>query len=48
MSVVSNDSPLINVARIDYGQLVNWSPLIVDTRNTIDSEAAKGEQLWKA
>jgi UDP-N-acetyl-D-glucosamine dehydrogenase len=39
---------LTHHACIDYGQLVEWSPLIVDTRNTINGESAKDEQLWKA
>jgi UDP-N-acetyl-D-glucosamine dehydrogenase len=39
---------LTNHRCINYGEIVEWSPLIVDTRNTIDGQAAKDEQLWKA
>jgi UDP-N-acetyl-D-glucosamine dehydrogenase len=39
---------LTNHRCINYGEIVEWSPLIVDTRNTIDGQPAKGEHLWKA
>ena len=39
---------LTNHACIDFGQLIDWSPLVVDTRNAVDGAAAKGEQVWRA
>jgi UDP-N-acetyl-D-glucosamine dehydrogenase len=39
---------LTNHACIDYQQLVDWSALIVDTRNTIDETISKRKQLWRA
>jgi UDP-N-acetyl-D-glucosamine dehydrogenase len=49
-SVSSFDLSLIltNHACIDYRQLADWSPLIVDTRNSIDGKNAISGQVWRA
>jgi UDP-N-acetyl-D-glucosamine dehydrogenase len=39
---------LTNHACTNYRQLVDWSSLIVDTRNTIDRGSTKAAQLWLA
>jgi UDP-N-acetyl-D-glucosamine dehydrogenase len=39
---------LTNHSCVDYSQLTDWSPLIVDTRNVIDGTQAEPHQLWRA
>ena len=39
---------LTNHACIDYRQLADWSPLIVDTRNSIDATNTNPGQVWRA
>lgn len=35
-------------ASVDYGQLAEWSPLIIDTRNAMADVATRPGQVWKA
>lgn len=37
-----------NHASVNYAQLGEWSPCIVDTRNAMNGIAAKPKQVWKA
>ncbi|TWU25787.1 nucleotide sugar dehydrogenase [Bythopirellula polymerisocia] len=37
-----------NHACIDYQQLADWAPLIVDTRNAMFGVETKADQVWKA
>ena len=37
-----------NHACIDYQQLADWSPCIVDTRNAMATVQTKSGQVWKA
>ena len=36
-----------NHACIDYQQLADWAPLIVDTRNAMAAVQTKAGQVWK-
>ena len=49
-AVQQNDIVLIatNHASVNYSQLVEWAPCIVDTRNTLAAIATKPGQVWKA
>ena len=37
-----------NHAGVDYQQLADWAPSIVDTRNAMAAVSAKPDQVWKA
>jgi UDP-N-acetyl-D-glucosamine dehydrogenase len=37
-----------NHQAVDYRQLAEWAPCIVDTRNAMAGIASKPGQLWKA
>jgi UDP-N-acetyl-D-glucosamine dehydrogenase len=37
-----------NHASINYGELAQWAPCIVDTRNAMAGSATKPGQVWKA
>ena len=37
-----------NHACVDYQELADWAPLIVDTRNAMSSTTAAGDQVWTA
>jgi UDP-N-acetyl-D-glucosamine dehydrogenase len=37
-----------NHERVDYGQLAEWAPLIIDTRNAMLGVEAQADQIWKA
>ncbi len=49
-SVQVYDAALISTAHnnINFQELVNWCPLIIDTRNALKSVIAKQDQIWKA
>jgi UDP-N-acetyl-D-glucosamine dehydrogenase len=35
-------------ANVNYRELVEWAPLIVDTRNALAGLSVKPGQVWKA
>jgi len=37
-----------NHSQIDYSQLAEWAPLIIDTRNAMNGIKGKEGQVWKA
>lgn len=37
-----------NHACVDYQELADWAPLIVDTRNAMASTAVAPDKVWKA
>jgi UDP-N-acetyl-D-glucosamine dehydrogenase len=37
-----------NHANINYGELAEWAPLIVDTRNAMAAVKSRPDQVWKA
>jgi len=37
-----------NHACVNYQELAQWAPCIVDTRNAMDGIATRQNQLWKA
>jgi len=49
-TIGSFDAVLISTAHanVNYRQLAQWAPLIVDTRNALDGLAAEPGQVWKA
>jgi UDP-N-acetyl-D-glucosamine dehydrogenase len=49
-SIKGFDAVLISTAdaNVNYRELVEWSPLIIDTRNALAGLAVKPGQLWKA
>src|SRR5216117_779058 len=49
-SIAAFDAVVVATAHksVDYAQLVEWSPCIVDTRNVMKDCPVKPGQLWKA
>jgi UDP-N-acetyl-D-glucosamine dehydrogenase len=49
-TISSFDAVLIATAHasVNYTQLAQWSPLIMDTRNVMEGIPASGEKVWKA
>ncbi len=50
MTIASFDAVLISTAhtKVNYQQLADWSPLIVDTRNAMKDIPTHSGQVWKA
>ena len=44
------DAVLVATAHsaVDHSQLLDWSPCIIDTRNSVPQINAKPNQLWRA
>ena len=49
-TIASFDAVLISTAHanVDYRQLLEWSDLVIDTRNAVVSLTARDGQVWKA
>jgi UDP-N-acetyl-D-glucosamine dehydrogenase len=49
-TIASYDAVLIstNHANVNYRELAEWAPLILDTRNAMNGIAVKPNQVWKA